>query len=141
MTGASGAKDLAMHITTNCNPVTVPQAANDNLEPNQPLRLADAVRLCFPEGGMTKNGLMREARKGRLVIEKIANKIFTTPSAIEEMRKLCRVKIEDRVYGGEETDGKVERPLPKGRGFLSTNAGITPRDALIARIEGRRTNS
>jgi hypothetical protein len=41
---------------------------------------------------MTVSGLRKEAKAGRLVIEKIANKHFTTLRAIEEMRKSCRVK-------------------------------------------------
>jgi hypothetical protein len=55
-----------------------------------PLRLADAVGLAFPAGGMSVSGLRREARRGRLVIETIANKQFVTLRAIERMRGLCR---------------------------------------------------
>jgi hypothetical protein len=67
-------------------------AANDNIHPDEPLRLADAIKFGFPHGGMTVSGLRREAKAGLLVIEKIANKDFTTLRAIEEMRKSCRVK-------------------------------------------------
>jgi hypothetical protein len=56
-----------------------------------PLRLADAARLAFPAGGMTAAGLRREAARGRLTIERIAGKDFTTLAAIERMRVLCRV--------------------------------------------------
>jgi hypothetical protein len=56
-----------------------------------PLRLADAARLAFPAGGMTAAGLRREAARGRLTIERIAGKDFTTLAAIEKMRVLCRV--------------------------------------------------
>src|SRR5438105_2608221 len=69
-----------------------PVAANDNIDLDAPLRLEDAVRLCFPNGGMTVSGLRREARNGRLVVEKIANKQFTSRRAVERMRELCRVK-------------------------------------------------
>jgi hypothetical protein len=67
------------------------QAANDNINPDEPLRLADAIKFGIPHGGMTVSGLRREAARGRLVIEQIANKDFTTLRAIEEMRKSCRV--------------------------------------------------
>jgi hypothetical protein len=67
-------------------------AANDNIHLDEPLRLKDAIKFGFPHGGMTESGLRREAAAGRLVIEKIANKHFTSLRAIEEMRKLCRVK-------------------------------------------------
>jgi hypothetical protein len=57
---------------------------------NRPL--ASKATVAFPHGGMTVSGLRKEAKAGRLVIEKIANKHFTTLRAIEEMRKSCRVK-------------------------------------------------
>lgn len=57
-----------------------------------PLRLAQAVAVAFPHGGMTVAGLRTEARRGRLVIEKIAGKDFVTLRAIEEMRAACRVQ-------------------------------------------------
>jgi hypothetical protein len=79
-----------------------PTHANDNIDPDAPLRLEDAVRLCFPHGGMTVSGLRHEAKAGRLVIEKIANKHFTTPRAIEEMRKLCRVNQSLPVFGRDQ---------------------------------------
>jgi hypothetical protein len=60
------------------------------ITPNTPLRLADAVKIAFPMGGMTVAGLRRERDCNRLVIEKIAGKEFTTPADIEWMRELCR---------------------------------------------------
>src|ERR1700736_642907 len=118
----------------------LPQPANDNILPDHPLRLQDAIKYGFPYGGMTVSGLRREAARGRLVIEKIANKDFTTLRNIEEMRKLCRVEVEGRVSGGEKSDVKVARSSREERGLLSTVASITPQDALLARIE-RRKNS
>jgi hypothetical protein len=50
-----------------------------------------AAELAFPGGGMTASGLRKEADKGRLVIERIAGKDFTTLRAIVDMRKLCRL--------------------------------------------------
>src|SRR4051812_31136440 len=74
-------------------------AANDNIDLDAPLRLEDAVRLFFPYGGMTVSGLRREAQRGRLIIEKIANKHFTTRRAIESMRDLCRAKPSQHDFG------------------------------------------
>ena len=62
------------------------------ITPNTPLRLADAVKIAFPMGGMTVAGLRRERDRNRLVIEKIAGKEFTTLVHIERMRELCREK-------------------------------------------------
>jgi len=55
-----------------------------------PLRLADAVKLAFPCGGMTVSGLRREIARGNLAIEMIAGKQFTTLRDIEKMRLKCR---------------------------------------------------
>jgi hypothetical protein len=80
-------------------PSPLPIPANDNVHPDEPLRLEEAIKFAFPHGGMTASGLRNEARAGRLVIEKIANKHFTTLRAIEEMRKSCRVKNSQPAFG------------------------------------------
>jgi hypothetical protein len=58
--------------------------------PDTPLRLDVAARIAFPGGAMTASGLRREAARGRLTIERIAGKHFTTLRHIEEMRIKCR---------------------------------------------------
>jgi hypothetical protein len=63
---------------------------SEDISLTAPLRLADAVRLAFPYGGMTVSGLRREIARGRLEVEVIAGKQFTTLGAIEEMRRRCR---------------------------------------------------
>jgi hypothetical protein len=54
-----------------------------------PLRLEIAARRAFPDGSMTASGLRKEAGRGRLAIERVAGKDYTTLSAIAEMRKKC----------------------------------------------------
>jgi hypothetical protein len=61
------------------------------IDPNDPLRLKVAAEIAFPDGTMTEHGLRREAARGRLVIERIAGKQYTTLAAVERMRMLCRV--------------------------------------------------
>lgn len=56
-----------------------------------PLRLADAVRLGFPHGGITVAGLRREGQRGNLRMWRIANKDFTSLAAISEMMDRCHV--------------------------------------------------
>jgi hypothetical protein len=53
-----------------------------------PLRLSVAAALAFPDGSMTASGLRREAARGRLVIERIAGKDFTTLANINRMSHL-----------------------------------------------------
>jgi hypothetical protein len=66
--------------------------SRDQIGPDTPLRLGDAADLAFPGGSMSASGLRREAARGRLVIERIAGKDFTTLKNIERMRELCRVE-------------------------------------------------
>jgi hypothetical protein len=72
-----------------------------------PLRLKTAVRLAFPDGGMTVSGLRREAAKGHLAIETIAGKQFTTLNAIQEMRKQCRDNPRVRDCGLSQNEKKT----------------------------------
>ena len=65
---------------------------DETIDQNAALPLAVAARLAFPKGGMTGRGLKREADKGKLIVEKIGNRIFTSLTAIEQMRKLCRLE-------------------------------------------------
>ena len=67
----------------------------DKVTPDTPLRLGVAAALAFPDGSMTASGLRREAERGRLVIERVAGKDFTTLANIEQMRALCRVQAKD----------------------------------------------
>jgi hypothetical protein len=71
--------------------------APEVVTPDTPLRLEIAAALAFPDGSMTASGLRREGARGRLVIERIAGKDFTTLANIERMRDLCRV--EAKVHG------------------------------------------
>src|SRR3981189_2914729 len=64
----------------------------DLLKPTTPLRLSVAAELAFPDGSMTASGLRREGARGRLVIERVAGKDYTTLANIERMRELCRVE-------------------------------------------------
>src|SRR5580704_6815309 len=75
--------------------------ARDQVSPDAPLRLAAAASLAFPDGSMTASGLRREAARGRLGIERIAGKDFTTLANIKRMRELCRVEVKVPDCGSE----------------------------------------
>ena len=57
-----------------------------------PIRLSIAAKLSFPDGSMTASGLRREAKRGHLVVKRIAGKDYTTLAAIDRMRELCRLE-------------------------------------------------
>jgi hypothetical protein len=116
----------------------LPTPANDNVDPNAPLRLAVAAEHAFPFGGMTASGLRKERDRGRLTTWMIAGKEYTTLNAIEEMKLLCRVEAQDRTSGCEKSDGRRVSSSRARRGSLSTTAGISPRDAMLARLAKRK---
>lgn len=62
-----------------------------DVDPHAPLLLGTAAQLAFPDGAVSAATLMRQHRKGLLVIERIGSRYFTTLTAIDEMRRLCRV--------------------------------------------------
>jgi hypothetical protein len=69
--------------------------SKEEIDKDTPLRLALAAKLGFPDGSVTVSSLRREAARGRLVIERIAGRDYTTLHQIEIMRELCRVGAKD----------------------------------------------
>src|ERR1700758_1857962 len=94
------------------SPTALP--SRDQIGPDNPLRLSIAAALAFPDRSMSASGLRREAARGRLVIERIAGKDFTTLQNIERMRELCRLeaKVPDCGFGqlGASTVGSSATP-------------------------------
>ena len=90
----------------------------EEIGPDTPLRLDVAARVAFPGGGMTASGLRREAARGRLTIERIAGKDFTTLAAIAIMREKCRAQ-----------------PLPPVS--TSENVGTVPTNGLSSTPDDR----
>jgi hypothetical protein len=103
-----------------------------------PLRLADAVRFGFPAGGMTVSGLRREINRGRLDVELIAGKQFTTLANIERMREKCRAVAKAPDCGSDRRGGKAGAQSPPRFGSSRTPAGISPQDALRAQLKQSR---
>jgi hypothetical protein len=62
-----------------------------DISDDTPPRLDIAVKAAFPAGGITVAGFRKEIAKGRLDVELIAGKLFTTLGAIARMRERCRV--------------------------------------------------
>ena len=97
-----------------------PSIRRSEINPNDPIRLSTAASLAFPDGSMTSSGLRKEALRGRLVIERIAGKDFTTLAHIERMRELCRVSAKARRL--------YKRKTKRKNGRLIANAVWTIRD-------------
>ena len=107
--------------------VTIPDP--NRVTEDTPLRLDVAAALEFPDGSMGASGLRREAGNGRLVIEKIAGKFFTTRKAIREMREQCRVQLSPAASGSNLPGD--DRTVQSGPRSMSSLTG-GPKEALAA---------
>lgn len=97
----------------------------ESIRANDPLRLETAAALAFPDGSMTASGLRSEAAKGRLAIEKIAGRIYTTLEAVDAMRALCRTQ--PKPQQDIEAIGAAVRSTPAPRDLKAAQAA-----ALVA---------
>lgn len=59
------------------------------------LRLDLAIKRHMPDSGITARTLQREARRGRLVVTRIAGKDFVTEAALQEFIDLCQTRRAD----------------------------------------------
>jgi hypothetical protein len=113
--------------------------SRDEIGPDTPLRLSVAATLAFPDGSMTASGLRRESVRGRLMLERIAGKDYTTLANIARMRDLCRVESNhpDCTSGPH---GETERVGSEHRrsGLFLTEGNTSPQDALRAKIARRK---
>jgi hypothetical protein len=111
-------------------------------DPDAPLRLSVAAKCAFPDGSMSHSGLRREAARGRLVIERIAGKDYTTLRNIEKMRALCRVEAKDRDYGCGEPSTIVPDASPMLLYGSSRTANTAKaRDAALMIVDGLSQHS
>ncbi|WP_456706923.1 MULTISPECIES: excisionase [Bradyrhizobium] len=102
---------------------------------HDPLRLSVAAAVAFPDGSMTASGLRRESSRGRLVIERIAGKDYTTLFHIERMRELCRVQAKEPGSTDAKHGIAEATSSPSPFGLSKTATGISPQDALRARLK------
>src|SRR5262249_32638619 len=106
------------------------------ITPHTPLRLADAVKIAFPMGGMTVAGLRRERDRNRLVIEKIAAKDFATLAHIERMGELCR--DEEKALGSSlrpPAETRAERLPTRQPGSSETTDAMSAQAALQLKLQ------
>src|SRR5262249_27410160 len=108
------------------------------ISPDAPLRLSVAAAVAFPDGSMTASGLRREGARGRLIIERIAGKDYTTLANIERMRESCRVEAKALDFGSDPRGARGGALLPMLSGSSLTASDISPRDALRIKLAKRR---
>ena len=109
-------------------------AGRDGVASDAPLRLKAAAALAFPGGTMTATGLRQEAKRGRLALMRIAGKDFTTLDAIEEMKQRCQLPSKEPASGSAK-DARGRTALTgKRHGSSLTESGMSPRDALLTRL-------
>ncbi len=107
--------------------------SREQVTDTQPLRLDVAASLAFPDGSIGASGLRREARKGRLAVERIAGKDYTTLRAIEEMRELCRVQPKVPACGSNQSAVMQQGTSAPGLcGSSATDRGKLALAALLA---------
>ncbi|KJC36741.1 hypothetical protein UB31_35780 [Bradyrhizobium sp. LTSP849] len=109
-----------------------------NMSEEAPLRLKVAAQLAFPDGSMTASGLRREAARGRLEVERIAGKDYTTLESIRKMRELCRVQVKVQDSTNERRDTLTANSSTVLSGSSRTGIAISPQDALRARLKKSR---
>jgi hypothetical protein len=104
-----------------------------------PLRLDVAAKIAFPRGGMTITGLRREAKRGRLVIERVAGKDFTTLNHIARMRTQCQLQPSLPVFGKDPRVGtKPDVSLMLPHGLSSIEVASSALAATLTTLKGRR---
>jgi hypothetical protein len=106
----------------------------EGIDGDAPLRLDVAARIAFPFGGLTVSGLRKEIERGRLRVEKIAGKQYTTLNHIERMRELCRVAAKEPGCGKDQRGIGEVGSSRRQFGSSKMEAAISPRDALQNRV-------
>jgi len=107
-----------------------------------PLRLDAAAKIAFPDGGMTAAGLRREWKRGRLVIERVAGKDFTTLNHIERMREQCRVEQSRPDYGKDlsAATSATDSPTPQPGSSLMADDNLIL-ESVLTTLERRSAHS
>jgi hypothetical protein len=112
------------HPVTSNDLGTLRGGVRSDIGGDTPLQLDVAARLAFPDGSMTAACLRKEAGRGRLIIERIARKDYTTLSAIARMREVCR--LPPRVHGcGSEKPNAIEQGKSR-----TTRYGLSATEAI-----------
>lgn len=72
-------------------PQSLPQQSARDIDDDAPMTLEEACRVIFA-GAIKPATLLAEARRGRLVMERVGRRNFVTRGGIKAMREACRVE-------------------------------------------------
>jgi hypothetical protein len=109
-----------------------------DIEPDTPLRLADAVAARFPMGGMTVTGLRRERDRGRLLVYRIAGREFTTLADLDRMMELCR----DPAKALASTSENAQAAIPSGLSLTAKRkSSLREAQALAKKLKKGSANT
>src|SRR5262245_12092596 len=121
--------------------VKTPTGPLAQIKADTPLRLAVAAKIAFPDGSITASALRRENHRGRLEVERIAGKDYTTLANIERMRQLCRVGRRASDSGSGPCGATAMASSAGQAGSFSTAANISPQAALRTKLQQRKASS
>ena len=95
--------------------------------PDDPVRLATAASIAFPDGSMTESGLRKEWRRDRLDVYVIAGKQYTTLRSIREMIERCRAAATQKVpvCGSNPNERNAMEPSSGQSGVSATTEDLS----------------
>lgn len=100
---------------------------------NDPITLTEASKVVL-RGIVSVSALRAEIRRGNLAVERIGKNLYTTPTAIREMREKCRVMPNHQ----DSTSGKTVKAVS---GSSETTAKTGELAALKASVNALKSNS
>lgn len=89
----------------------------------EPMPLAEAVRICFPFGGVTKSTLLAAIRSGVLDFERIGRAYFVTEANVMKWREKCRGVA--KAHGSKSTgarEGQTDTSSATDRAAIALDA-------------------
>ena len=102
---------------------------------DQPMTLAEACKVIFKDA-IGPSTLMAEARRGKLVMERIGRRWFVTRAAIREMRQKCEVGHSERAPGfGSSLDENATAGNGPLSGPYETARLSAARDAVLRKLQ------
>jgi len=120
-----------------------PSLRLEDISDNTPLRLAVAADIAFPDGSISASSLRKERDAGRLTVERIAGKEYTTLANIQEMRRLCRDQAKDHSSGRSQQRSEAMAEQEALSGSLKTaplGAAQASAQRMVEKLRQKKPN-